>query len=273
MNMKRNLFRKETLDVLDNPGQINDFIRVTTPPLYIALLSMVICSIVVCFWLAFGTITEHVKTVAVVFPHETPSRVCAESAGSVEKLFVVKGETVKKGMPLMSVRYNDDVDTVTAEVAGLVIDCKLVDGTFRAHETLAEIIPSKKNSLNKELITYVKYKDLRELKPGLEVQVTPVDLHREDYGYIIGHITKVDHFPISIDDARKQSSIRNFIDMIFPAETAYEVRLVVDTDQDDNTKLKWSRTQSRDIRLSSMSFCNVQIITERKPVYKMFIRF
>ena len=119
----------------------------------------------------------------------------------------------------------------------------------------------------------MKYKDLRELKPGQEVQVTPVDLHREDYGYILGHITKVDPFPVSIEDARKQSSIRNFVDMIFPSETAYEVRIVVDTDKADPTKLKWSRTQSGDIRLSSMSFCNVQIITEHKPVYKMFIRF
>lgn len=271
--MKRNLFRKETLDALENPGQINDFIRVTTPPLYIALLSMAICSIVVCLWLTFGTLTEHVKTVAVVFPHQTPSRICAKSAGAVEKLFVARGESVEKGMPLMSVRYNDEVDTVRAEMAGLVIDSKQVDNVFRAHETLAEIIPERKNNLNKELITYVKYKDLRELKQGQEVQVTPVDLHREDYGYIIGHITSIDNFPVNIDDARKQSAIRNFVDMIFPDETAYEVRLVVDTDQTDNTKLKWSRIQSSNVRLSSMSFCNVQIITERKPVYKMFIRF
>ncbi|MGM9699100.1 MAG: hypothetical protein ACI3Y0_10720 [Prevotella sp.] len=271
--MKRNLFRKETLDVLDNPGQINDFIRVTTPPLYIALMAMAICSVVVCLWLAFGTITEHVKAVAVVFPHNTPSRVCSENAGSVDKLFVAKGEMVAKGTPLMAVRHDETVDTIMAETAGMIIDCKVVDETFRAHETLAEIIPDRKNSLNKELITYVKYKDLRELKKGLEVQVTPVDLHREDYGYIIGHITKIDYFPVRIDDARSQSAIRNFIDTIFPDETAYEVRLVVDTDAMDSSKLKWSRTQSSDIRLGSMSFCNVQIITERKPVYKMFFRF
>ncbi|MGN0281422.1 MAG: hypothetical protein ACI4B3_03855 [Prevotella sp.] len=273
MNMKRNLFRKETLDVLENPGQINDFIRVTTPPLYIALLAMVICSVVVCLWLAFGTLTEHVKAVAVVFPHQTPTRVCSERDGSVEKLFVVKGETVTKGMSLLAIRSNETLDTVCAETSGMVIDCKMVDETFRAHETLAEIIPDKKNSLNRELITYVKYKDLRELRTGQEVQVTPVDLHREDYGYIIGHITKVDHFPTRLDDARSQSAIRNFIDTIFPDETAYEVRIMVDTDPSDSTRLKWSRMQSNDIRLSSMSFCNIQIITERKPVYKMFLRF
>lgn len=271
--MKKNLFRKETLDALENPGQLNDFIRVTTPPLYIILLSMIICSVVVCLWVSFGTITEHVKAVAVVFPHETPARICSEADGSVEKLFVVKGESVSVGMPLMAIRNGVKLDTLRATIAGMVIDCKEVDNTFRSYETLAEIVPEKRNSLNRELITFVKYKDLRELKPGQEIQVTPVDLHREDYGYIIGHIKKVDYFPVRLDDARRQSVIRNFVDTIFPDETAYEVKLVVDTDESDSTKLRWSRTQSSDIRLGSMSFCNVQIITERKPVYKMFLRF
>ena len=271
--MKKNLFRRETLDVLESPGQINDFIKVTTPPLYIVIMSMLICSVVVCFWLAFGTVTEHVQSVAVVFPHETPLRVGINTEGDVDKLYVMNGERVVKGTPLMAVRSKEGIDTLFAQMTGMVISSKTVDESFRAHETLMEIIPEKNNQLNRELITYVKYKDLRELKPGQEVQVTPVDLHREDYGYIRVHITKINHFPIRLEDARKQSVIKNFVDTVFPDDTAYEVQIVVDVDADSPSHLKWSRMQSCDIRLSSMSFCNVQIITQRKPVYKMFFRF
>ena len=271
--MKKNLFRRETLDVLESPGQINDFIKVTTPPLYIVIMSMLICSVVVCFWLAFGTVTEHVQSVAVVFPHETPLRVGINTEGDVDKLYVMNGERVVKGTPLMAVRSKEGIDTLFAQMTGMVISSKTVDESFRAHETLMEIIPEKNNQLNRELITYVKYKDLRELKPGQEVQVTPVDLHREDYGYIRGHITKINHFPIRLEDARKQSVIKNFVDTVFPDDTAYEVQIVVDVDADSPSHLKWSRLQSCDIRLSSMSFCNVQIITQRKPVSKMFFRF
>ena len=259
--------------MLESPGQINDFIKVTTPPLYIVIMSMLICSVVVCFWLAFGTVTEHVQSVAVVFPHETPLRVGINTEGDVDKLYVMNGERVVKGTPLMAVRSKEGIDTLFAQMTGMVISSKTVDESFRAHETLMEIIPEKNNQLNRELITYVKYKDLRELKPGQEVQVTPVDLHREDYGYIRGHITKINHFPIRLEDARKQSVIKNFVDTVFPDDTAYEVQIVVDVDADSPSHLKWSRLQSCDIRLSSMSFCNVQIITQRKPVYKMFFRF
>ena len=270
--MNNNLFRNESLDNLHTPGQINDFVKVTTPPLYIVLMAMTICSVVACLWVAFGTVTEHVQSVAVVFPHATPNRIYSATDGTVAHVIASKGSNVGKGSPLLVVRHDHTRDTLYSNVNGRLINIKNVDYTFRGYETLAEIIPDTKSDLNSELITFVEYKDLRSLKPGLEVQVTPVDLHREDYGYIRGHITSVKHFPTSIDEAKKESSARNFVDNIFPTQTAYEVRLVVNRNKDNPHQLDWSRQQSCDIRLSSMSFCNVQIITDRKPVYRVIFK-
>lgn len=268
-----NIFRKETLDTLENPGQITEYVKVTTPPLYIMQVAMLVCSIVVVLWVAFGSVTEHVKSVAVVFPHEAPSRVSTNLDGQVDKIFVRKGQHLKVGDKIMTVRNGDLLDTLSATTKGMLISVKETDEPFRAYETLAEIIPEKQRNQNRELITYVEYKDLRNLMVGQEVQVTPVDLHREDYGYIIGHITHVNSFPVREEDARRLSMIRNFTDKIFPAETAYEVRLVVDADEKDGHFLKWSRKQSREITLGQMTFCNVQIITERKPIYKMLFKY
>lgn len=267
-----NIFRKESLDSLDHPGQISEYVKVTTPPLYIMQVAMSVCCIVVVLWVAFGTVTEHVNSVAVVFPHDTPSRLTTDQDGQVEKIIVQKGSHVNLGDDIMTVRHGDELDTLRANTEGMLISNKEIDDPFRAYETLAEIVPEKLDSQNRELITYVKYKDLRSLKEGQEVQVTPVDLHREDYGYIIGHITHINHFPVREEDARRLSMIRNFADEIFPTETAYEVRLVVDTDDIDPTRLKWSRQQSQDITLGQMSFCNVMIITDSTPIYKMLFK-
>ncbi len=268
-----NIFRKETLDTLENPGQITEYVKVTTPPLYIMQVAMLVCCIVVVLWVAFGSVTEHVKSVAVVFPHDTPSRLTTCRDGQVERVFARKGLYVGKGERIMSVRCGDVLDTLCAAAPGMLVSTKEADGTFRAYETLAEIIPRKERDRNRELITYVEYKDLRSLEVGQEVQVTPIDLHREDYGYIIGHITHVNRFPVREEEARRYSMVRNFTDKIFPSETAYEVRIVVDTDDGDDRYLKWSRKRSRDITLGQMTFCNVQIITDRKPVYRMLFKY
>lgn len=268
-----NIFRKETLDTLENPGQITEYVKVTTPPLYIIQVAMLVCCVVVVLWVAFGSVTEHVKSVAVVFPHDTPSRMTTALDGQVDRIFARKGLYVNKGEAVMSVRHGDSLETLYATTSGMLISAKGTDETFRSYETLVEIIPMRRRSQNRELITFVEYKDLRNLKVGQEVQVTPVDLHREDYGYIIGHITHVNKFPVREEEARRLSMLRNFTDKIFPAETAYEVRLVVDTDEMDKSCLKWSRKRSRDIRLGQMTFCNVQIITGRKPIYRLLFRY
>lgn len=268
-----NIFRKETLDTLENPGQITDYVKVTTPPLYIMQVAMLVCCVVVVLWVAFGSVTEHVKSVAVVFPHETPSRLTVPHDGQVEEIIASKGLHVGKGEAIMAVRNADVLDTLYASAEGMLISTKGIDEPFRAYETLAEIVPESNNGSNRELITFVEYKALRTLKVGQEVQVTPSDLHREDYGYIIGHITHIDNFPVREEDARRLSMMRNFTDKIFPSETAYQVRLVVDTNDEDPSRLKWSRKQSESITLGKMTFCNVQIITGRKPIYKMLFKF
>ena len=267
------IFRKESLDTLENPGQITDYVKVTTPPLYIMQMAMVVCCVVVMLWVAFGTVTEHVQSVAVVFAHNKPTKQSAPSDGQVEQIFVPKGTFLAKGEPILSVRINDGIDTVRASVGGILISTKEPDETFRAYETLAEIVAEKRNAYNRELITFVDYKDLRKLRVGQEVQITPVDLHREDYGYVKGHITEVNLFPGREDYAERMSVVKNFVDNIFPAGTAYEVKLVADVADNDSTRLQWSRKQSSDIHLGRMSFCNVQIITERKPIYKMLFRY
>ena len=92
-----NIFRKETLDTLDNPGQITEYVKVTTPPLYIIQVAMLVCCVVVVLWVAFGSVTEHVKSVAVVFPHDTPDRMTASLDGQVDRIFARKGLYVNKG--------------------------------------------------------------------------------------------------------------------------------------------------------------------------------
>ena len=275
--MKKNLFRKETLDALEHPGQVNDFVRVTTPPLYILLTAMTLCVAVACLWVALGTATEQVKTMGVMFPHDKPYRVTASHNGTVDSLLVARGDRVKPGTPLLIMRTTSTDsgtrDTIHANVAGIVIDIAHEDDDCKATKTVAEIIPQKGTHTNRELITFVEYKHLSKLQVGQKVQVTPVDLHREDYGYITGRIVRISHFPIMQNDAQHEASIRHFADKIFPTEAAYEVKILLDTDPADTRRLRWSREKSRDIQLSVMAFCHIQMITERKNIYKMLLKF
>ena len=73
--MKRQLFREKSLERVSSPEQLNDYIRVTNPSVWMALAAVLILLIGICVWgiwgeldtvLTVGAITEGDRTVCYV---------------------------------------------------------------------------------------------------------------------------------------------------------------------------------------------------------------
>lgn len=58
--MKENLFRKESLEKINSPGQLNRYIRVAEPGVWIVLLSIVLLLAGAVVWSVFGVIETKV---------------------------------------------------------------------------------------------------------------------------------------------------------------------------------------------------------------------
>ena len=57
--MKKGLFRKKNLDKVSSPEKLDDYIRVTTPSVWITLAAIVILLIGIIAWGFFGELTIH----------------------------------------------------------------------------------------------------------------------------------------------------------------------------------------------------------------------
>ena len=51
------LFRKKSLERLSSPEQLDDYIRVTTPPVWIVLIAVVVLLAGMIVWASFGVVT------------------------------------------------------------------------------------------------------------------------------------------------------------------------------------------------------------------------
>ena len=51
------LFREKSMEKVSSPEQLNDYIRVTTPSVWMVLLALVILLIGILAWSVFGTVT------------------------------------------------------------------------------------------------------------------------------------------------------------------------------------------------------------------------
>lgn len=55
----RSIFRQKSLEKINGPEQLNDYLRVTTPSVWIVLTAVLLLVIGILGWCVFGTVAEH----------------------------------------------------------------------------------------------------------------------------------------------------------------------------------------------------------------------
>ena len=64
--MGSELFRKKSIDRVSSPEQLNDYIRVSNPGVWMVLAAVIVLLVGVCVWGIFGQLTTNLKTLATV---------------------------------------------------------------------------------------------------------------------------------------------------------------------------------------------------------------
>ena len=98
--MSQQLFRKKSLDKISSPEQLNDYIRVANPSLWLILGALIVLLVGVCVWGAVGRLDSTVPAVVVV-----------ENGQPIAYIKEAAAETVEDGM---SVQINEKEYAITA---------------------------------------------------------------------------------------------------------------------------------------------------------------
>ncbi len=93
--MNEKLFRKSSIDRVNSPEQLNDYIRVANPGVWIILLSVVALLVGVVIWGVFGTIETKVETVLVVENGKAVCYLTSDSFQSVKEGMEVRGDGIE----------------------------------------------------------------------------------------------------------------------------------------------------------------------------------
>lgn len=110
--MNEQLFRKKSIDRVSSPEQLNEYIRVSNPSVWILLTAIVVLLIGVCVWGVFGRLDTELSVVAIAENGNTTVFVKEADIASIEK-----GMTVTVG----------DKEYKVAEISAQPI---AVDGAF-----------------------------------------------------------------------------------------------------------------------------------------------
>lgn len=263
-----NIFNKEALEALDDHSEAEEMARVASPKVRIVIAAMVAMMVVVVYWCIFGTINYKVNAQGVVFPFGEATPVTVPYDGTVSRTVITPGTAVTYGTGIVEIHNVLSTSTVTAPRDGVVISTLPIGTQFKAGEPVAWLLPQTQQMAGREMLCYVTYNDLRKLKTGQQVQATPANMERENWGYIYGKVVGIEQYPTTRKEIINRVKLDPLAAFIQDGQAIYEVRVVFDT-QDDG--LVWSREKSRNVAVGNGALCNIQVITEKKPVWRVLV--
>lgn len=263
---KNELFREKALKQLERPDIVETEIKVTRPSTYVIIASMAILVVAVFVWCLLGSISDRSSVSGVIFPIDKVVDVTLPNRGTVRSTFVTNGDAVEKGHSLAMVSVGEAYSMISAPISGSILNIKKENENFESLAPIATIV-SNEEEQGSAAVAFVPFEISRKLRNGMRVEVTPKNLTREKNGYIVGHITEVERYPTSRDDAVKLLKNENFVGDIFPDQgAAFVVKMVLHR-QDDGF-LVWSFKPDEPVDMETGTFCDIRIVTKRRSVYK-----
>ena len=152
-DMNKQIFRKKSVDRMSSPEQLNDYIKVTNPGVWMVLAAIVILLVGVCVWGVFGKLETKLSVAAVSQDGQTLLYVKEDNMASVqENMSVYIGDEIYKvtSVSAQPVAVTEEISEYARHTGELSIgewvyivqiDGNMPDGAYRAQIVTDSVSP------------------------------------------------------------------------------------------------------------------------------------
>ena len=165
----------------------------------------------------------------------TTSEVTSPYTGRVLELIVEQGSMVDRGQPILT------VDLTGKAVMGL------------------------------EAILYIPSVHGKKIRPGMEVQIAPSTVKKEEFGYLLGTVTYVSDFPVTPQGMRRVLKNEQLVSRLSGDDAPYEIHVDLLPDPDNLSTYRWTSAEGPPIRIQSGTMSSAGVVVERRRPILMVV--
>jgi len=291
----KGLFRENALTDVRSPEQLNKYIRVVPPSAWVAALSVFVAVTGFLIWVFTGSITTGADVYGIIFPEGGIININAAVSGYISDVRAQAGDYVHSGGLLAVIPQNgiileiedqkrqgadaSEIDRlineyrrssfVLASNSGKVTRIAEENSYVNTGDTIATILAHNRISNNQQVAAYVPFSAAKNLRQGMEAQVSPTFAPREEYGYMKGYVSSIGKYPITREHINWNFLV--FIDNVLPESGFIEVIITLLPDRESDNLIKWSNPKGRSLPIEMGTACKILIITNRsRPIDRFF---
>ncbi len=165
----------------------------------------------------------------------------------------------------------DRKSKIVSQYDGRVLEIAAVPGEVINSGTRVGSIEAEREGDRSKLVAlaYFADKDGKKIKAGMTAQVTPSIVKRERYGGIVGEVTEVSSFPVTVENVSAIIGNHKLAENLIKSSGKASMQVFVQLEPDPNTfnGYKWSSSEGPPIQLSSGVTAQVRVkVGEVAPI-------
>jgi HlyD family secretion protein len=156
-----------------------------------------------------------------------------------------------------------DVSQIVSLVEGRVVEMKKRQGD-QVHDgdVIAIVEPA---AAQLEPVVFVPAESGKRIKTGMEVQVSPSTVKREEYGFIKGSVGAVGEYPISPEAVMATVKNTELTNQFLGERSKIEVRVTLATSPNTPSGYSWSSSSGPPFKIDGGTQVTVSIVVDRRP--------
>jgi HlyD family secretion protein len=127
--------------------------------------------------------------------------------------------------------------------------------------------------MNQELraLLFIPLSDGYQIRKGMKAQVSPSQVKKSEFGYLLGKVRGATKFPISHEDLTNVVQNEDLVGQITSSGPCLQAIVELTPDPGTVSGYKWSSARGAPVELYGGSPCEVQIILRvQKPIQLVF---
>ncbi len=182
---------------------------------------------------------------------------------------------LEREMALARARLKTTAEVKAAEAGRVVEVLKAAGDSVRAGEALLRLEPERAGDGSADVcgrevhaVLFVPAQAAGQVRPGQRARVSPLDVKREEYGYILGRVASVASHAASPEDMREKLKNETLVQSYLQGGPVFEARVCLEADPTNKANgLRWSTSRGPDRGVGAGVQCTASLeVDRRRPI-------
>jgi HlyD family secretion protein len=207
----------------------------------------------------------------------------------LQQVSLRRAEDDKRGMQELNVIVNQISETrrtldglnvslqqssqIKSSYAGRVIEIKASSGTLVTQgAAIATVEPAISGNSEIEAVIYIRAAEGKKIKVGMEAQIVPSTVTREEYGFMIAQVSYVSEYASTEDSMLAILQNRQMVQELSGGEVTIEIRARL-LPGDTTSGFKWSSEKGPDFKIGAGTLGSAEIVVHKQAPITLVVPF